>query len=172
MAGSIISWTAQYSGGFDLQTRGVNSYLLRQNMNGRITAKVADGAFVGMDLNKLLAGQKTQPQDATQFSQLSLTGNIQKGILKTKDFKVKSRRFSVTGAGGSLELTSTLLDSTLYTVYQNPPKSLRSLKGMKVPVYLKGPLDQLKWSVDMKALLNNPDNQQKLLQGLQQLFQS
>ncbi len=160
-----------YSGGFDLQTRGVNSYLLRQNMNGRITAKVSDGAFVGMDLNKLLAGQKTQPQDATQFSQLSLTGNIQKGILKTKDFKVKSRRFSATGLG-SLELTSTLLDSTLYTVYQNPPKSLRSLKGMKVPVYLKGPLDQLKWSVDMKALLNNPDNQQKLLQGLQQLFQS
>ncbi len=97
-------------------------------MNGRITAKVNDGAFVGMDLNKLLAGQKTQPQDATQFRRLSLTGNIRKGILKTKDFNVKSQRFSATGTG-SLELTSTLLDSTLYTVYQNPPKSLRSLKA-------------------------------------------
>lgn len=158
-----------FTGTFNLQTQGVNAYLLRQNMNGQVRAQLKDGAFIGMDLNKLLAGQKTHPQDTTQFQSMALVGAIQQGLMRVTGFEVKSQRFSATGVG-ELALTSGLLEGTLFTVYQNPPKALSSLKGVKVPVFLKGPLQNLQWSVDMDGVLNDPGNQQKLRQSLQQLF--
>ncbi|RUM90833.1 MAG: hypothetical protein DSZ27_07720 [Thiomicrospira sp.] len=161
----------QYDSTFNFNTLGVNSFLLKQNLNGSFNAKVQAGQFKGMDLNKLLAGQKTSAKDATTFSQLSMAGDIQSGVMALRRMNVKSDRFSAIGTG-QLILPTAQLNAVLHTTYHRPPQRLQQLKGVEVPVHLKGALGNVQWSVDLKKLLSNPANQQKLLNSLQQFLQA
>lgn len=162
LSGDFNTW-------FDFQTQGVNAYLLRQNMNGHLETRVTSGSVTGFDLNKLLAGEGSKPADKTQFDKLTFEGEIKKGTLDFKKCNLNSERFSSICVG-QLNLPKGQIGAKLFTTYQKPPGNLSSLKGIEVPVVLKGPLNQIQWSVDMKRLLNSPANQQKLLNGLQQLF--
>lgn len=161
----------RYNGTFNFETLGVNSFLLKQNLQGSFNADVKQGRFNGMDLNKLLAGQKTSAKDSTVFSQLSMSGQVQSGVMTLRHMNVDSKRFSAIGTG-KLNLPTAQLNAVLHTTYHQPPRKLKSLKGVEVPVHLKGPLGSVQWSVDMKNLLSNPANQQKLLDSLQQFLQS
>ena len=161
----------QYDSTFHFNTLGVNSFLLKQNLNGSFNANVQKGRFKGMDLNKLLAGQKTSAKDATEFSQLSMVGDIQSGVMALRRMNVKSDRFSAIGTG-QLALPTAQLNAVLHTTYHRPPHRLQQLKGVEVPVHLKGTLGNVQWSVDLKKLLSNPANQQKLLNSLQQFLQA
>jgi len=165
------SLEGQYSSTFNFKTLGVNGFLLKQNLSGSFNADVKQGQFNGMDLNKLLAGQKTSTKDATVFNQLSMIGQIQSGVLSLRRMNVDSERFSAIGTG-QLNLPTAQLNAVLHTTYHRPPKKLQQLKGIEVPVHLKGALGNVQWSVDLKKLLSNPANQQKLLDSLQQFLQS
>lgn len=165
------SLEGQYNSSFNFNTLGVNSFLLKQNLNGSFNATVQNGQFKGMDLNKLLAGQKTDAKDATKFSRLSMVGDIQSGVLALRRMNVKSERFSAIGTG-QLVLPTAQLNAVLHTTYHRPPQRLEQLKGVEVPVHLKGALGNVQWSVDLKKLLSNPANQKKLLNSLQQFLQA
>ncbi|MDX1795479.1 MAG: AsmA family protein [Hydrogenovibrio sp.] len=158
-----------YNGHFDLRTAGVNGHLLKQNMSGYFEAQVQNGAYQGMDLNKLLAGRSSSAKDSTQFDRLKLEGEIAKGIFTAQKLNLNSERFSSIGVG-TLNLPKGEVKGHLYTTYRKPPASLQKLKGLEVPVYLKGPLGEIQWQVDLNKLLQSRGNQQKLLKGLQQLF--
>lgn len=158
-----------YDGHFDLRTAGVNGHLLKQNMSGSFEAQVRNGAYHGMDLNKLLAGKSSSAKDSTQFDRLKLEGEIAKGIFTAQKLNLNSDRFSSIGVG-TLNLPKGEVKGHLYTTYRKPPPSLQKLKGLEVPIYLKGPLGQVQWQVDLDKLLQNRGNQQKLLKGLKQLF--
>lgn len=162
LSGSLNSW-------FDLHTEGVNSYLLRQNMQGHLETRVSDGAFVGLDVNRLLAGQASGEQDSTRFKQMRFESGIGKGQMTFEKCNLISERFSSICVG-RVDLPKASIAAKLFTTYQKPPASLVALKGMEVPIRLKGKLDKIQWSVDTKGLLNSSANQKKLLQGLQQLL--
>lgn len=162
VSGTLNTW-------FDFKTEGVNSYLLRQNMNGHIETRALSGDVTGIDINKLLAGKGSGPKDKTHYHRISFDAEIRQGDLKFKKCNLSSERFSSICIG-QLQLAPGTIDAKLFTTYQKPPANLSSLKGIEVPVTLKGPLNHIVWSVDMKRLLNSPGNQQKLLNGLQQLL--
>ena len=158
-----------YHGHFNLATRGVNSFLLKQNMNGAFTARIAQGQFNGMDMNKLLAGKGTSPKDATKFEGMSMDGKVRNGVYQIRRFNAKSDRFSAIGTG-RLTLTNAILNGTIHTTYNKPPKGIEALKGVEVPVFVKGPLGKAKWTVNLDGFLQNPDNQKKLIESLKQLW--
>lgn len=162
LSGELNTW-------FDFKTEGVNSYLLRQNLNGHIETRATSGSVRGVDLNKLLEGKASGSKDETSYKKLSFEAQIRQGMLKFKKCNLSSERFSSICVG-QLNLAQGSIAAKLFTTYQNPPENLSSLKGIEVPVSLKGQLNQVGWSVDMKRLLNSPVNQQKLLNGLQQLL--
>lgn len=159
----------KYHGHFNLATRGVNSFLLKQNMNGAFTARIVQGQFNGMDMNKLLAGKGTSPKDSTKIDSMSMDGKIRKGVYQIRRFNAKSERFSAIGTG-RLVLTNALLDATIHTTYNKPPKGIEALKGVEVPVFVKGPLGKAKWTVNLDGFLQNPDNQKKLIESLKLLW--
>ena len=159
----------RYNGVFDLKTKGVNSYLLKQNMKGRFYAKVKQGSLVGMDLNRLLAGKASKKGDKTAFKQLIVDGKINKGQYRFSKLELLSDRFNSVGMGW-VSLTKSWVDANLKTLIKKAPSDMSVLEGLQVPVNLKGPLNGAKWSVDTKGLLSDPSNQSKKLKAMRELL--
>ncbi|WP_028485679.1 AsmA family protein [Thiomicrorhabdus chilensis] len=155
---------------FDLNTLGSNASVLKQNLLGELNLSVTDGAFYGVDLDRLLAGQAVAEGDSTAFKSMEIKGPIKQGVFNIQKMGVDSQRFSATGFG-SLDLNQGRIDTQMKVLVSNPIKALRHLKGMKVPVRYRGPLDQAVWSVNLQALLAEPGNQKKLVAQLKALLQ-
>ncbi|BBP42383.1 AsmA family protein [Thiosulfativibrio zosterae] len=160
-----------YDGYFDLRTQGVNAQLLRQNMNGQFSAYVKQGAVKGIDLNKLLSGQTSGAKDATAFKELVVDGKIKNGIYGLQKLTLISDRFKGSGFG-QVDLVSGAVKAQVNGLVITPPPSLPNLAGMEVPIQLQGPLAKVRWSVDLKGLLNHPGNQERLLKEVSRLFES
>ncbi len=143
-----------YSGFFNLNTKGVNSYLLRQNMNGSFSAKIAEGSVIGMDLNRLLAGKKSSPDDKTQFKLLDIDGTLTNGVYHIAKMNVISERFSAIGAG-TVNLAPATINVRVNTLIKQPPPGLENLAGLQVPINIKGTTGNINWVVDAERLLND-----------------
>lgn len=78
---------------------------------------------------------------------------------------VESERFSAIGTG-QLSMLKGFYNGKLFTTYHNPPESLESFSGLEIPIQVKGPIDQLRWSVELDKLMNSPRNQQKLFESI------
>lgn len=153
------------NGQFDFVTQGVNGVLLTQNMQGTLTAEIHQGDVKGLDVNKLLAGQATTRADKTAFSKLTSKSHIQKGQLIIDRLNLKSDRFSAIGTG-QLAMLKGFFKGKLFTTYHKPPESLETFAGLEIPIIVKGPIDQLIWSVELEKIMNSPKNQQKLFESL------
>lgn len=155
---------------FDVSTLGSNAVVLKQNLKGELNLSVSDGAFYGVDMDRLLAGKAVAPADRTAFKSMKIAGPIKQGVFNIKKMGMDSQRFSATGFG-SLDLNRAYVDTQIKMLVTNPIKELRHLKGVKVPVRYRGPLDQAVWSVNLQALLAEPGNQKKLVAQLKTLLQ-
>lgn len=154
---------------FKLNTRGSNVQVLTQNLQGELNASSPKGNFYGVDLERLLSGQRVAAKDKTAYQNLVLKGSIDQGIYKAKQFSVESDGLSGSGFG-SLDFNKATLTSQLKLRVDAPPEALKHLKDVLVPVSYRGPIDKLEWSVDLQALLKDPGNQQRAVKQLQSLF--
>ncbi|MDG6774358.1 AsmA family protein [Thiomicrorhabdus sp. ZW0627] len=155
---------------FNLGTLGSNPQALTQNMNGDLNLTLNDGHFYGVDVDKLLAGQAVSENDKMPYDNIQIQGSVRQGVFKSKQLSVKTPNFKGSGSG-ALDLNKSTIDTSLKVLVTNPPKSLRHLKGMRVPIRYQGPLEQAEWSVNLQSLLNDPGNQQKLVNQLKALLQ-
>ena len=155
---------------FKFNTRGSNMKLLIQNLQGDLNASSPKGYFYGVNLEKLLSGQRVTAKDRTAYQNLVLKGSIDQGIYKAQQFSVESNGFSGMGFG-SLDFNKATLTSQLKLRVHAPPAGLKHLKGVLVPVSYRGPIDRLEWSVDLQALLKDPGNQQRAVKQLQALIE-
>ncbi|WP_029933531.1 AsmA family protein [Thiomicrospira pelophila] len=146
---------------FDLRTAGSNLDAIKYNMNGLFSADLVDGAYLGVDLNRLLIGQPTQVGDATRIENVRLGGQVVKGIYYLQQATLKSDRFDAK-AFGNVHLPNATLETELQLTYQDPPEGLGVLKGVKVPVKLSGSIVQPDWQVDIDKLLG-ADNVKRLM---------
>ncbi|MDR9498286.1 MAG: AsmA family protein [Hydrogenovibrio sp.] len=153
---------------FQLASKGVNPQLLKQNATGRFEGEIRDGAYHGMDLNRLLSGQSAQPGE-TRFESLNFAAPVKDGVVDWETLAVTSERFSAQGSGnwdwgrGEVSMRFDLN-------YDRPPKGLAMLEGLSVPVTVAGPTDQMVWQAPLDKLLQTPDNQKKLLDAVRQLL--
>lgn len=161
----------KYDGHFVFKTAGVNGDLLKQNLSGHFNSQINEGHFTGVDLNRLLSGLPSSRNDQTQFSTLTMDGKIAKGRYHIKRFNVESERFSAIGSG-QINLVKAFLNGSLHAIYQQPPEGLMTLKGVEVPIELKGKLGSVKWKVQLDKLMDNPDNQEKILNSVEQFLKN
>ncbi|HEY9018184.1 AsmA family protein [Thiomicrospira sp.] len=146
---------------FDLRTAGSNLDAIKYNMNGLFRADLVDGAYLGVDLNRLLLGQAIQAGDATPLESVRLGGQVVNGIYHLQQASLKSDRFDAK-AFGKVHLPNATLETELHLTYQDPPEALAVLKGIKVPVTLSGSVTKPDWQVDIDKLLG-ADNLKRLM---------
>ncbi len=142
----------------------------QQSSNGVIKMLVTDGGYPRVDLQKMLRKlnkaynqykgndyeESGSESDETKFSSLSGTFNLKDNVLTNDDFDMKAPLFRIGGAG-LVNLEQETVDyttkvSVVNSIEGQGGESLDKLKGVTIPVRFTGPMANLKYSVDMKAL--------------------
>jgi len=159
----------------DFTTAGLYVRDLKQNLNGTTQFRFANGAVKGLNLGEMtrklkakLTGGKYTPdetQKRTDFTELSGSAIITNGILANNDLAAKSPLLRVKGEG-TVELPNDKMNYliTAYIVGTSKGqegKELDELKGLAIPVRIKGPFDNLDIGTDYDSILKSYKNKYK-----------
>ncbi len=153
--------------GATLKTTGNTQSAMRRTLGGKLDFRFEDGAVKGFNLAQVIRETKArfkgeklpanrQPPQ-TDFSEISATATIAKGILSNRDLLAKSPYLRVTGKG-KVDLVNETLDYTAIAVVVNTDKGqggegLEEVKGINIPVHLTGPLASPKYEIDWAKVL-------------------
>jgi AsmA protein len=152
----------------DVTTRGDSIDAMKKALAGTARLALKDGAIKGINLaqslrelkGKFAGGQDTvEPASAdrqTDFSELSASFQIAGGVAHNKDMKAKSPLLRLSGAG-DIDIGNNRIDylaktSVVATSAGQGGKDLAHLKGLTIPVRLRGPLDSPTWNIEVAGL--------------------
>lgn len=154
----------------DIQSSGNSVPAIKKALGGTLSFRFEDGAVKGINLAKVLRETKAKFEgkslpasnepEQTDFSELSGSAKITRGVLNNQDLSAKSPFLRVSGAG-TVDLVKEVLDYTVQTTIVSSSKgqggeSLKDLEGLNIPVKLTGPYTAPKYSVDWgKVLLSS-----------------
>lgn len=150
----------------DVTANGASQLQLVETLAGTSRVAFSNGAIVGFNLAGAIrnltqgnfTGLKASPREKTDFSEMSATFNIAKGVARNSDLALISPLLRVTGEG-AINLPPRTVD---YTVRPKLVASLEGqgasgvLKGLEIPVRIVGPLDKPRFEPDLKGVLSNP----------------
>ena len=150
-----------------LNTSGNSINAFKKGLGGNLDFRFENGAVKGFNVAESLRQAKAkfkgetlppsdQPQQ-TDFSELSGSGVITRGVLNNQDLLAKSPFLRVTGAG-KVNLVSETLDYKVKpvivgTIEGQGGKGLEELKGVPIPVHLAGPYASPDYSIDWGQIL-------------------
>jgi AsmA protein len=155
--------------GINVRTTGNTVNQMKAALGGKVSVSLQDGAIKGINLaerfrnaKSLLSSgsnstQKTDTTQKTDFSSLSVSFDIAKGVASSNDLNVMAPLFRIGGAG-QVNLVSNSLDylakaSVVATSTGQGGKTLDSgLNGVTVPVRLYGPFTAVQWELQFKEL--------------------
>ncbi len=153
----------------DVAAQGGTVSALRQTLAGSARAELRDGAVRGVNVAQAIrrakarlgvgggeqagAGSRTEQTD---FSELSASFRIERGVAHNDDLLAKSPLLRITG-NGDIDLGTQRVDylvkATVVTTLQGQGgPELQSLSGKTVPVRLTGPFDAIGWRIDFGAM--------------------
>lgn len=160
----------QYQGDIKIDASGSRPILTTsQALSGDIGMNFRDGAIVGINVAetirkaKAALGQQadsagvTERDPKTDFTELSMTGRIEQGILTSDDLMMQSPLLRVTGKG-----TANLVEETINYVVKpilvgslegQGGQGLAELSGIPIPVKLTGNLYEPDIAVDIVAAI-------------------
>jgi AsmA protein len=139
---------------------------IQKTLNGNASFAFTDGAVKGVNLAGLirdahakLRGQPGSGGDApqqTDFASLSGTAKITNGVIDNRDLALKSPVFRVAGAG-TADLPKQAVDylvkaSIVGSLQGQGGQEISELKGVTIPVRIKGSLTDPGYSVDVASL--------------------
>lgn len=174
-----------------IHATGNTQSAIKRTLNGHVTFSFQDGALVGVNIAKIIregwarvqgrSVPKTNEPDKTDFSELKGSAKITNGVLDNRDFIMKSPLLRVTGAGQA-DLVREQLDyllkvSIVGSLQGQGGEKLSTLKGVTIPVRVKGPFDQPSYKPDLSAALSDTVKQkvkervEKKKEGIKQKFQ-
>lgn len=148
----------------NMKTKGADVKQMLQNLNGSGNLQLTDGAFNGIDIEKLIQSglslqslNKESYSGKTSFANLSSNIKANQGLIELPDFKLNSPVFDLVGKASTNANQETLagnfqlvLKGQLKEVVEEKyPK----LKGKKLPFELKGTWAEPKASIDFEAML-------------------
>ncbi|MDD5295596.1 MAG: AsmA family protein [Rhodocyclaceae bacterium] len=139
----------------DIHTAGGDVPAMTQGLAGTARVDLKDGAVKGINIAKSLRDLKSRliqrqdmvqaanAADKTDFTELSASFDIEKGIARNKDFSAKSPFLRVAGAG-QFDLPRETMDYTakvavVPTAAGQTGKDLADLNGLTIPIRLSGP---------------------------------
>jgi AsmA protein len=144
-----------------------------QSNSGTIRLLAKNGAIQGVDIKKIvdqgyaryrqLKGKDAVPSDGesaaseeTRFAELLGTFHLNNSVLSNNDFSLKAPLFRVGGAG-TIDLERETIDysiqfSVVSSTNGQGGEAFDKLKGITIPIRLRGPLTAPNYSLDMSAL--------------------
>ncbi len=144
-----------------------------QTVNGTAHFQIRDGAIKGVNLRKLVMQAKQiynqvkgreaevemEDKDEFQFTELTGTIKFNEKIATNDDLRVKSPLLRVTG-GGQADLMASTLDyliriNVVETSKGQAGEELEDLKGVTIPVRVKGKLEDPTYRLDVETLLKD-----------------
>jgi AsmA protein len=152
----------------DVTTAGATVTALKQALGGTASLALKNGAIKGVDIpgairtaQAMLGSKSALEQQAkggkqTDFTELTASFVIKNGVAHNDDLQGKSPLLRLGGAGdidiGAGTIDYTVKASVVATTTGQGGKDLARVAGVTVPVHLTGPLESLKYSVDVGAL--------------------
>ncbi len=139
---------------------------LKKNSNGNMALAFTDGALKGFNLRYLLdkakaklQGEKSPDESAekTDFSALSLSGKISKGIFSSDDLDLQAPALRI-GGEGKANLTNDTVDylvkaKLVGTLKGQEAGTQDELSGLLIPVRIKGPFADPKFDIQIDEML-------------------
>lgn len=154
---------------------GASQADLMHALNGKGSVKFENGAIKGINLGAMVRNVSTAFLDAqagraeqTDFTELSGTFVIEKGILKNNDLAMQAPLLRLAGAG-TVDLPQRSMN------YRVEPKVAATAQGqggradaagIAIPVVISGSWDNLSYKPDLAGLLNNPQGAVDSLRGI------
>ena len=152
----------------ELSTQGEWLSVLKKNSNGVLDLIFKDGAVQGFNLrysiDRAKAKLQKQPQPAeqvqnTDFSALSLSGKVENGVFSSNDLNLQAPLLRVGGEGiadFNDNSVNYLVNAKLVgTVAGQQGGEQDDLKGLLIPVRIKGPLVSPDIDVQLDEMLRN-----------------
>lgn len=152
----------------DIHTKGDRISLFKKNLNGHAEVRFEDGAINGVDIAQLIREayasykgipvEKSAGKPKTDFALLSATLNIKNGLVTNKDLNAQSPLLRV-GGKGQANIVTEKVDyhvkaSLVNTLEGQGGKTLSDLKGLTIPVSIKGSFSDPKFGVELDKLLD------------------
>ena len=156
----------------DVTTEGALVAQLKKSLAGTARLELRDGAVKGFNIAGMIRNAKAKigqlqgnaaPQtgtgssaEKTDFSELTGSFSISRGVAHNQDLRAKSPLLRVDGAG-DVDIGNDRLDylvkATVVTTLQGQGgPELQALKGLTVPVRLSGPFTSIGYKVDFSGL--------------------
>jgi AsmA protein len=156
----------------DVTAAGKTVNEMKRSLGGSAKVQLADGAIKGINLaeiiekgrsllgrgsNSAAAGESANDKSRrTDFSEFSASFQIKDGVAHNEDLDVKAPLFRL-GGKGDINIGASSLDymakaSVVATSKGQGGAERDRLAGLTVPVHLSGPLDDLKYQVDYRAM--------------------
>ncbi len=159
--------TGALSGRINASGTGNTTEALLQTLTGSIAVNVADGAWLGTDLwyeirraRAMIRGDAPPAAPAkpqTGFNAMELAGTLGDGQLRTERLLAEIPFIRLSGSGALGLVDPTMDFKLLAQVFETPTfedgSSIKDLKGVTIPLTLKGATDKPKVSVDLKNLV-------------------
>ncbi len=159
----------------DVTTEGGLVAQLKKNLNGKLRIELRDGAVKGFNIGQAIRNARSRvgelrgdapaqsgtgsAAEKSDFSELSGSFNIVRGIARNEDLRGKSPLLRVDGSG-NIDIGEDRLDylvkATIVSTLQGQGgPELQALKGLTVPVRLSGPFTSIGYQVDFTGLAEN-----------------
>ena len=155
----------------DVSTRGGNADALKRALAGQAALELRDGAVRGVNVGKMLrdaravlksgqAGSATaSTTEKTDFAELTASFRIAGGVARNDDLAMKSPLLRLGGAG-DIDIGNSRIDylakvSVVDTAQGQEGKELAELRGITIPIRLRGPFDKLSYSLEVGDLLKD-----------------
>jgi AsmA protein len=150
---------------YDLTGAGLTPDNIKKSVSGTASFAFTDGAISGINVAKMLRDGwerlKGRPVSGdepakTDFAELLGSATLTNGHIVNKDLLMKSPLLRVTGQGwadlpkNSTDYTATV--TVVGTLEGQDGKSIEDLKGLPLPINVKGSLDNPSISLDLKAM--------------------
>ena len=157
------------NGTFALSGAGRNLAAIRQDLDGKMSLELVDGAWEGIDVwHQLRAARAMFRQEPappanlparTEFTSVSATGTVTDGIFKNDDLLVQLPFLEMTG-GGIVDLPAAQVNYSVEARVFNKPElmsgiseaELADLTKTVVPVKITGPLNSPSVRPDIEAV--------------------
>lgn len=153
----------------DLTTRGATADALKRGLAGQAALDLRDGAVRGVNVAKMLRDAKAALRgrqntsaaadgaEKTDFSELTASFRIVGGVASNDDLAMKSP-FLRLGGTGDIDIGNSRIDylakiTVVNTSTGQQGKELDDLRGITIPLRLRGPFDKLSYSLEVDKLL-------------------
>lgn len=159
----------------DVTTSGVTFEQFKRALDGTARLELRDGAIRGVNIAQTVRSARTKidalrgkesgaasqsgtgsVSEKTDFSELTGSFRITKGVARNDDLQIKSPLIRVAGSG-DIDLGADRLDylaraTVVSTLQGQGGPDLQALKGVTVPVRLSGPFNAIGWRIDLAGM--------------------